>query len=255
MIKRFIQQMENSEFEHITPEFASDLASLFPRTLSGSVSETMTSATFIDLVKFAEPTPLSDLLYDNTVVQAIGPIMEYAMNDELVDNLAQMYAKILREYTVVRVTRLCQRFVRVKLGDKLCSSQKARTDRNSYICAYWLGSDDCSIDTAGSCRPGCVHYYIKHNVLVKHHGKELSLTMYLAYVLWFKKHPEKHHFHLPNTVWYPDYVSFSEASFMPVSRIACRCMKGELELFFPERPFNNGKAIVINPISAGHFSF
>ena len=97
--------------------------------------------------------------------------------------------------------------------------------------------------------------YIKHNVLVKHHVKELSITMYLAYVLWFKKHPEKHHFHLPNTVWYPDYVSFSEASFMPVSRIACRCMKGELELFFPERPFNNGKAIVINPISAGHFSF
>ena len=94
MIKRFIQ---NSEFEHITPEFASDLASLFPRSLSGSVSETMTSATFIDLVKFAEPTPLSDLLYNNTVVQAIGPIMKYAMNDELVDNLAQMYAKILRE--------------------------------------------------------------------------------------------------------------------------------------------------------------
>ena len=144
---------------------------------------------------------------------------------------------------------MCWRFLRVKLGDQLYSSQAARTDRKSYICAYWLGDDETSIDTAASCRPGCVQYYIKHNVAVECDNGQQIITMYLGFVTWYKRHPEKAHFLSPVTLWDLENVPLSAASFIPTSRIICRCMQGKLNMSFPDRPYNNGKVVIINPIS------
>ena len=160
-----------------------------------------------------------------------------------------MYKVLLNEYSVVHVSRLCWRFLRVKFGDQLYSSQAARTDRNSFICAYWLGDDEASISTAASCRPGCVQYYIKHNVSVECDNGQQLITMYLGYITWYKRHPEKAYFPSPVTLWDLDNVPLSVASFMPISRIICRCMQGKLNMSFPDRPYNNGKVVVINPIS------
>ena len=122
-------------------------------------------------------------------------------------------------------------------------------DRNSFICAHWLKSDAGSIDTSAPCRPGCVQFYMKHNVMLEKNNKHFTETFYLAYVRWYKQHPEKAHFRSPNTVWYPDHVDLSESSFIPISRIATRCAQKELELFVPDRPHHSEKAILICPLS------
>lgn len=106
-------------------------------------------------------------------------------------------------------------------------------------------------------RPGSVQYYIQHNVMLeqKFNGEKVNRTMHLAYVNWYKKHPEKTHFRSPVTVWYPDHVPLSQASFMPISRIACRCMQSEFELSLSDKPHHNGKVVVINPISCANSIF
>lgn len=158
-----------------------------------------------------------------------------------------MYSIIFKNNKVTHVGQLCRRFFRVKVAGTLYSSKKARTDRNSYICAYWLGGDDKSVNTETICRPGCVQYYIKQNVILDYNT---SVTMYIANVQWYTTHPEKYYFLSPNTLWYPDYVPPSEASFMPISRMACRCMQGEIpKMNFPDRQYNNGKVIIINPVA------
>ena len=159
-----------------------------------------------------------------------------------------MYKVLFSGCTIIHTTSLCQRFVRVKMGKKLYSSKLARTDRSSFVCAHWLKSDAGSIDTLLLCRPGCVEYFIRHNIHLQRNNnhEQFVENMYLGVVQWYKQHPEKMYFRLPNTVWYPDYVTFSESSFIPISRIASRCAQVELEMSFPERPYHNGKAVIIH---------
>ena len=251
MAKRFIHQMEQPNHT-ITNQFESELLSLFPDTSIGSVNET-TMPTNSAIAALAQQLPTTELTYNNNIIVPIGPMTEHALPDEPMEKVKAMYDIIFKNHKVTHVSRLCRRFVRVKLAGTLYSSKKARTDRNSYICAYWLGDDDKSVNTETICRPGCVQYYIKQNVILDYNT---SVTMYLANVHWYATHPEKYYFLSPNTLWYPDYVPLSEASFMPISRMACRCMQGEiLEMTFPDRPYNNGKVIIINPIGCVNLVF
>ena len=135
------------------------------------------------------------------------------------------------------------------------SLKLAGTDRNSCVCAYWLKSDTGTIDTSDLCCPGCVQYYIEHNIQLQHNKKQIMENMLLAVVQWYKLHPEKMHFPFPNTLWYPDYVSLSQASFIPISRFASKYAQTELEMSLPERPLHNGKAVLICPISPNNLTF
>ena len=90
---------------------------------------------------------------------------------------------------------------------------------------------------------------MKHNVMLEKNNKHFTETFYLAFVRWYKQHPEKAHFRSPNRVWYPDHVALSESLFIPISRIATRCAQKELELFVPDRPHHSEKAILICPLS------
>ena len=171
------------------------------------------------------------------------------MNEDMVKCLTGMYKILFNGCTVIHTTSLST-VARVKVGNKLYSSKMARTDRSSFVCAHWLKYDTGSIDTSVLCRPGCVQFYIKHNIWLQCNDKQFTEVLYLGIVQWYKLHPEKTHFRPPNTLWYPDYVALSEASFIPISRIASRCAQSEVEMSFPERPYHNGKAVVICPISA-----
>ena len=246
MIKRFINNMEHSS--HTNTQYESDLQTFFPETSSGSANQIMPTN-----MALSKQVVTAEIPYDNDIVNPLGVTTEHALTTGLVEELTKTYTKIIRDYRIVHVSHLCHRFARVKLAGVLYPSKKARTDRNSYICAYWLGNDNISIDTATLCRPGCVQYYIRHNVILKSNMESPSVQMYLAYVTWYMPHPEKNYIVYPNTLWSPDTTPESEASFRPISRIVCRCMQGELPMTFQERPYNNGTVIVINPISCANF--
>jgi len=157
--------------------------------------------------------------------------------------LTEMYQTILPVFNVLHVSRLCYRFSRAKLGSKLLSSQMARSDRSSYLCANWVNNTSHDI-----CRPGYVQFFFKHITLEKPNKDKVFAQSLLACIGWYKPHPAKNYLHSSVTLWYPDLEPISAASFMPINRIACRCAQSQTYMEFTKRPYNSGQAVVIIPI-------
>ena len=94
---------------------------------------------------------------------------EHALQPLEVVCLKRMYEAILSDRRVLCVSPLCRRFARIKLYDKMYSSQMARSDQASYVNAHWLSDSNSGIDLHAQCRPGQIQYYIKHNVVLGKH--------------------------------------------------------------------------------------
>ena len=73
------------------------------------------------------PVPISNIAYENSVITPIGQVREHAMNDEMVQSLREMYEVLFHGCTIVHTMSLCQRFVRVKVGNNLYSSKFTET--------------------------------------------------------------------------------------------------------------------------------
>ena len=130
----------------------------------------------------------------------------------------------------------------------------AKSDRASYVCVYWISENNSHIDVCGSCCPGQVQYFFKHNLVLEYSSNKVTVPFLLTCVEWYK-HPENNYLLSPVTLWLPDYVPFSPASFIPISRIAGRCMQVKTDMSFSERPNNNGSTIIINPIGCANLIF
>ena len=173
---------------------------------------------------------------------------QHVLNTEEVVCLQEMYQKIFENSGMIiasGVSCLCHKFNRVKLSSKLISSKLAKSDRSSYICANWLGNNlqmDCT-----NYRPGNVIYFLKHKIILKQDEKDICVQSLLAYVGWYKTHEEKNYLHFPITIWSHDIEPLCFASFIPISRILCRCAQIETNMTFSERPYNNGKVVIIIP--------
>ena len=126
----------------------------------------------------------------------------------------------------------------------MLSSQIAKSDRSSYVSANWLNNTTYAIY-----RPGYVLFFFKHNITLEKQNKDkLSVQTLLAYIKWYKPHPEMNYLPSPVTLWYHECEPISASSFMPINRIACRCAQSQSYMEFPERPHNNGLAVTIIPI-------
>ena len=99
-------------------------------------------------------------------------------------------------------------------------SLDSRSERSSYVIAFWVGIDG-SIDPATvDVRPAIVHYYFKQNIVI--HGELKSIVM--AHVSWFQKHRDRHkHENGITEIWCKDvFEPFGPASFLPMQRIQCK---------------------------------
>ena len=199
-----------------TTSFSSEFSSFFPEILSGSLSEPITHVSLVELMNLSMPIPISNIMYNNSIITPIGPVREHAMNDDLVKCLTAMYEVLFSGCTITHTTSLCQRFVRVKVGNILYSSKLARTVRNRLVCAHWLKSDAGSINTSLLCRPGCVQYFIRHNIQLQRNSEQFTENMYLGASRKNLLSSSKH-----------SVVSrLCTFIFICISRIASRCANG-----------------------------
>jgi len=121
----------------------------------------------------------------------------------------------------------------------------AKSDRSSYICANWPNKNIQMGST--NYRPGNVKYFLMHKITIKKNDKDVCVQSLLAYVSWYKEHEEQNYLHFPVTIWSPLFEPLSFASFIPISRILCRCAQIETNMNFIERPYNNGKVVIVIP--------
>ena len=136
------------------------------------------------------------------------------------------------------------------------ASQMAKSDHASYIlCAHWLGDNNQTIDLHAACRPGQVQYYIKHNVVLKRSSEETPMSFLLTFTEWYKQHPEKNYLLSPVTLWSPDFVRISEASFLPICRIVGRCMQLKISMKFSRETIQQWRYYCYSPIGCANLVF
>lgn len=121
----------------------------------------------------------------------------------------------------------------------------AKSDRSGYICANWLGNN-LQMDITNY-RPGNVNYFLKHKIIIKKDEKDICVQSLLAHVSWYKEHEEQNYYHFPITIWSHYVEPLSFGSFIPISRILCRCAQIETNMNFIERPHNNGQVVIVIP--------
>lgn len=250
MLNRFVQQTE-SQKSH--PHLLEELDPFFSQKKVGSVGDTLVdSDTYLQHLNYVTTYSLQELfgtIESESFVSVIGKVAQHALESPEVACLEEMYKRVLG--SAVNVSRICYRFGRATLGSKLLSSQLAKRDQSSYVAANWL-----SCSSPAVCRPGRVRFFLKHSVTFKNEKDEpVSYETLLAFIDWYKIHPEKNYYLPPTTIWYPEFEPLSAASFMPIKRIACRCMQTIDHVNFVDRPYNNGEVVVIIPISVFETEF
>lgn len=90
---------------------------------------------------------------------------------------------------------------------------------------------------------------MKHYITIQQNNEMKTYCSLLAFVGWYKIHPEKNYILSPITIWSPEYEPTGSASFIPISRIAYRCAQVQTHMEFKERSYNNGQIVVIIPIN------
>ena len=197
----------------------------------------------------------TDLLFDNTIVEPVGPKSLYVLPLDELNYVKEMYEAMLSnsEYQVYHVSTLCYQFSRFRLGSHLLSSTVARSDRSSYIYAKWFRNNlNTNIENECNYRAGCIQFFLKQDVIIKkdEEDSEIIIQPTVALVQWYKIHPEKDYLLSPITLWSTDFEPLCAASFVPVNRIAARCAQTQLHFDFKDRPHNSGQTVVIIPIES-----
>ena len=241
MLNRFIQKIQ------ACPDHMEELQQFFKPTTVGSVSEMQTDTeTYIKHLEYSMATNLTELFSCSDIILPIGQLSQHTLESSEVDCLKEMYKSVFCEYKIDNVSCLCHRFSRAKLCNKLYSSQMARSDCSSYVYANWLSEDGSSVSGNDGYRPGRINFFLKHSITMEaQNGQKHSVQSYLAYVEWYKTHPERRHFLPPVT---SEFEDLSAATFIPICRIACRTAQASVHMDFTERPHNSGQAAVIIPI-------
>jgi len=114
-------------------------------------------------------------------------------------------------------------FHRLKVFNEAYSSVKAKGNRSSAICAYWVGVGGEISSNFDTLRVGLIQYFVKHTVCITASSQSKRIVNVFAKVHWYRTHLREQWFHHRALVCSPDMISCGPATFLPVSRIFCRC--------------------------------
>ena len=114
------------------------------------------------------------------------------------------------------------------MGERFLSV-KSRSQRSCIIIAKWCGANG-QIDAVGSSiyRCGEVQYFIQH-IMLNPENNTTDKHLFAA-VKWFKCHPRQFTVAKPLQILCTDFEPEGPATFIPVSRIKCRCAISPKEL-------------------------
>ena len=253
LVNRFVQQVEMCS---TNTELLSELKDFFPHAEMGSVNDSaVNSESYIKQLQLSKTQDLTDLLTyteHELLIEPVGKISQQVLDSYEVAYLKDMYESIFssQQNLLLEVTCLYHQFERVKVADKMLSSKRAKSDHSSFVAARWFGRNaSINVSQPNPCRPGKIFFFLKHRITIQSNNKTNTYCSLLAFVGWYKIHPEKDYLLSPITLWSPDYEPIGPASFIPISRIAYRCAQVQKHMEFRERSYNNGQTVIIVPIN------
>ena len=149
--------------------------------------------------------------------------IDYLDDDEL-NYFMCSYSTFLEGVDISSGTVIFDHYASVEFCGDQYGSLDSRSERSSYVIAFWVGFDGGIDPATVDARPAIVHYYLKQNIVI--HGELKSIVM--ARVSWFQKHPDRHKHESGITeIWCKDvFEPFGPASFIPLQvRWNCASME------------------------------
>jgi len=173
----------------------------------------------VELKESAFSRELSVVDYTSADYQLpLGPVKEDILVESEFLDLKTMFQELYKDCKVT-ILSLCERHKRIKQGQTVL---RGSVDNGSVIVACWY--EDGAISSIGMDRVGNIDDIITVEAAICRYGKKKKVVHHLAYVTWFKLHPEKDHYGKPVTVWQVATEPPGPASYMPLQRIKSVCV-------------------------------
>lgn len=167
-----------------------------------------------------QPVRLEEAWFHSTDICFIGPRYNVNITEHSVDHLRQSLQQF-SDTELDCVSGSCHKYKSIEICGEKYGSSDSRLSRSSVILASWCGTDG-NINTSGiELRPGIVRFYV--SMYVHNNGSMERVTM--AYIHWLQKVSHQRSICTVADVWcHKLFEPEGPACFMPVQRIACKCI-------------------------------
>jgi hypothetical protein len=142
---------------------------------------------------------------------------EGLFDSDEIDSLTSVYHAL---YPGLRLEHLPMMHEKFHVFNEVMSSSKARGSHSSAVCANWAGIGGSLTTNNSVLRVGIIQHFIRHAVRLNTNSKKYHI---FGRIFWFKSHPRENWFNHRAYVLSPDLITHGPATFIPVSRVRCRC--------------------------------
>jgi len=166
----------------------------------------------------------------------LQPLKEKCFNDADYSIMKRIYGLLYPTKFVMRISRFFQESKQIVVNSEEFLSCNSRSERSPAIVACWAGVVGIDHHGEAPVRIGVALSFFKHDIVLGndiHHPEQASSIFHtFARVRWFSDHPRGSYIHPLVKVCATTFDSESDASFIPVSRIAGRVATAKSKLQF-----------------------
>ena len=116
--------------------------------------------------------------------------------------------------------------------NEVLTSAESKGNRFSAVCANWAGVGGNLAANISIIRVGIIQHFIRHAVRFPSSFGSKKVSHLFARVHWFASHSHENWFSHRSLILSPTLTENGPATFLPVSRIRCRCAITEKKVVF-----------------------
>ena len=142
-----------------------------------------------------------------------------------IESLTTVYQTLYSGVTFKHIPMTHEQFHELRVFNEIFISSRAKGNNSAAVCANWAGVGGNLVATTNNVlRVGLIQYFLRHVVRLPTSAAEYRRVVHIfARIFWYKSHPRENFFHHRALVVSPDMDRCGPATFLPISRIRCRC--------------------------------
>ena len=149
---------------------------------------------------------------------------EGLFNYDEVESLTSVYKALYPSIALEHISMVHERFHTLRVFNETVISAKSKGNHSSAVCANWVGVGGSLATNNYVLCVGLIQYFIRHTIRFPVSKMESKKIVHIfARIFWYKAHPRENWFSHRALVLSPDMNKCGPATFLPISRIRCRC--------------------------------
>ena len=200
------------------------------------------------IIKLALPRISLDGSFVTGFEQLLPPVKEKVLGHTEASSLRNLYMMLYPNQVIEHFSHFYFSSKRAIYCDNLFGSKGSNSERSSVIAAYWptVAGSYIAHGQTFMIAAGEIQYFVKHHTTFNRRGETVKECHYFAYVEWFVNHPSWDSYGSNCIICYPNFHSHNLFSFIPISRIYCKCAYGIHDI---KLDGSNVQVFIASPIS------